>query len=106
MKREQARRKCHDCCLTFFDGLLEILLACEASLQVVGTTYLVVVDGLADIVSKEVEPEVEELVERGCFLRVCRLLAVLELEVAIEEQDGTEKLNDHEVFIEFHNSEQ
>lgn len=93
MEREQARIKCHDC------YLLEILLAYEAFLQVAGTTCLVVVDGLADIV-------VEELVDRGCFLRVCRLLAVLELEVVAEEEDETEKLNDHEVFIEFHNSEQ
>ena len=106
MKREQARKKCHDCCLTIFNYLLEILLAYEASLQVAGTTCLDVVDGSADIVGKEVEHEVEELVERGCFLRVCRLTAVLELEVAVEEQDETEKLNDHEVFIEFHNSEQ
>ena len=106
MKREQVRRKCHDCCLTIFDDLLEILLACEASLQVAGTTCLVVVDGLADIDGKEVELEVEELVERGCFLRVCRLLAVLGLEVAVEEQDETEKLNDHEASVEFHNSKQ
>jgi hypothetical protein len=61
---------------------------------------------VADIVDKEVEPEVEELVERECFLRVCRLLAVHGREVTVEEQDEIERLNDHEASIEFRNSEQ
>lgn len=106
LKHELAQRKCHDCCQPFFNDLLEILLACEVSLQVAGIAYLAAVDGVADIVGKQVEPEEVVLVERGCFLLVYRQLVVVRLEVIAEEQDETEKLNDHVASIEFHNSEQ
>jgi hypothetical protein len=61
---------------------------------------------VADIVGKEARLEVEELVERGCFLQVCRRLVMLGLEVVVEERDETKKLNDHEASIKYHNSEQ
>jgi hypothetical protein len=61
---------------------------------------------VVDIVGKQVGLEGVVLVERVCFLLVCRLLVVIGLEVIAGEQDETEKLNDHVASIEFHNSEQ
>ena len=51
-----------------------------------------------------VAPEGEGLVERGCFLLVCRLLVGLAREVVIEERGEIEKLNDREASIGFHSS--
>ena len=50
--------------------------------------------------------EGEGLVERGCFLLVCRLLVGLAREVVIEERGEIEKLNDREASIGFHSSKQ
>ena len=97
LEHEQAQRKYH------LIGPLEISQACEASLPVAGTSCLAAVGEEAETAGKQAGPE--GVAERGCFWLVCRLLAGLGQEVAVKEQDETEKLNDHEAFVGFHNSE-
>ena len=74
--------------------------------RAVGIACLAVGHEVADIVGMGVGLEGEGLVERGCFLLVCRLLVGLAREVVIEERGEIEKLNDREASIGYHSSKQ